>query len=78
MLKEGSRYICLSAILTDSVFRTDKNYYLFKRFEKNENMFSKKKKIPKYITEDTEISSDQSDKEDQDKENSKEEDSDEE
>ena len=34
--------------------------------------------MPKYITEDTEISSDQSDKEDQDKENSKEEDSDEE
>ena len=34
--------------------------------------------MPKYITEDTEIPSDQSDKEDQDKENSKEEDSDEE
>ena len=29
ILKEGSQFICLSVILIDSVYKKDKNYYVF-------------------------------------------------
>ena len=60
--KEDSQYTGLSIVLHDSVLRTAKNYYL-KCFQKNVN------KIPKYIIDDIEISSD-SDRENSDEENS--------
>ena len=60
-------------ILVDSVFRTGKNYY---PQVKNVSMLLKKKKIPKYIIDDIEISSDSaeenSDEENCDKDNSNE------
>ena len=65
--KEGLQYICLSVILLDSVFRTGKNYYP-QVFLEECKYFVKEKKIPKYIIDDIEISSD-SDEENFDKEN---------
>ena len=58
MPKEDSQYICLSVILIDSVFRTGKNYYLQVLLEECKYVVKKKKKIPKYIIDDIEISSD--------------------
>ena len=55
--KEGSRFICLSVILIDCVFRTGKNYYpqvLFEEFK----YVVKEKKMAKYVFDDIEISSD--------------------
>ena len=72
---EGSQYICLSVILLDSVFRTGKNYYPQVFLEECEHV-AKEKKIPKYIIDDIEISSD-SDEDNSDEENSDEENSDE-
>ena len=64
--KEGYQCICLSVILIDSVYREDKSY--------NPQVFLeecicvvKEKKISKFIIEDIEISSYDSDKEDSDK-----------
>ena len=48
--KEDSQYICVSVILVDSVFRTDKNYYPHVFLEKFKYV-SKEKKINKYIIE---------------------------
>ena len=64
--KEGSQFLCLLVILIDSVLRTGKHYYPRVVLEEckyvgNEN------KIPKYIIDDIEISSD-SDEETSDKE----------
>ena len=64
--KEGSQFLCLLVILIDSVLRTGKHYYPRVVLEEckyvgNEN------KIPKYIIDDIEISSD-SDEENSDKE----------
>ena len=70
----------LSVILIDSVFRTGKNYYPQVFLEQFKSVV-KEKKIPKYIIDDTEISSDSdrenparknsdSDRENSDKENS--------
>ena len=67
--KKGSRYICLSVILIDSVFRTGKNYYPQVFLEECKYVV-KVKKLAKYIIKDTEISSDQSNTEDSDEENS--------
>ena len=74
--KESSQFICLSVILIDSVFRTGKNYYP-QVFLKECKYVVKEKKIPKYIIDHIEISSD-SDRENSDEENSDEENSDEE
>ena len=60
--------------MIDSVFRTGKNYYSQVFSEECKNVV-KEKEMPKHITEDTEISSDESDKEDSDEENSDEENS---
>ena len=64
--KEGSYYICLSVILIDSVFRTGKNYYP-QVFLEECKYIVKEEKIPKYIIDDIEISSD-TDKENSDEE----------
>ena len=55
--------------MTDSVFRTRKNYYP-QVFLQECKFVVKEKKMSQYIIEDTEISSDVCDKEDSDKENS--------
>ena len=55
-------------ILLDSVFRTGKNYYSQVSLEEYKYVV-KEKKIPKYITDDTEMSSD-SDRENSDEESS--------
>ena len=55
-------------ILLDSVFRTGKNYYSQVSLEEHKYVV-KEKKIPKYITDDTEMSSD-SDRENSDEESS--------
>ena len=55
--KEGSQLICLSVILTDSVFRTGKSYYP-KVFLEEYKHVVKEKKIPKYAIDDIEVSSD--------------------
>ena len=66
--KDGSQFIYLSAILINSLFRSGKNYYPQVFLEKC-NYVVKEKKMPKYITNDIEISSD-SEREDSDEENS--------
>ena len=60
--KEIFQYICLSVILLDSIFKTDKNYYP-QVFLEECKYFIKEKRIHNYITDDVEIS-------DSDKENS--------
>ena len=55
-------------ILLGSVFRTGKNYYSQVSLEEYKYVV-KEKKIPKYITDDTEMSSD-SDRENSDEESS--------
>ena len=60
MPKEGSHCICLSSISIESVFRMGKNYYPQMLLEKCLYM-AKEKKMPKYITDNVEISSDDSD-----------------
>ena len=73
--KESSKFICRSEILMNSVFRISKNYYS-QVFVKECKYVVKEKKMPKYITDDIEISS-ESDWEDSDEENYNEENSDE-
>ena len=75
MPKEDSKYICLSVILIDSVFRTGKNYYPQVFLEECKYVV-KEEKIPKYIIQDIEVSSD-SERENSDEENSDEKNSDE-
>ena len=70
---EGSQLICLSVILIDSVFRPGKNYYS-QVFLEGCIYGVKEKKMPEYITDNIEISSD-SDIENFDEENSNEENS---
>ena len=48
--KEGSRCICLSVVLTDSAFRTGKNYCP-QLFLEECKYIAKEKKMPKYITD---------------------------
>ena len=74
--KEGSQIICLPVILINSVFRPGKSYYPQVFLEECKSA-AEEKKIPKYIIDDIEISSD-SDGENSDKEYSDEENSDEE
>ena len=66
--KKDSQFICLSVILIDSVFRTGKNYYP-QVFVEECKYVAKEKKMPEYITDDIEISSDKSDREDSNEEN---------
>ena len=66
MLKKNSEYICLSVIVLDSVFTTDKNCYPQVFLEKvnilikgkNSKHFDDIEKSPKYITNVTKVSSD--------------------
>ena len=55
--KEGSQFICLSVILIDSVFRTGKNHCAHVLLGECK-FVAKEKKMPGYITDDIEISSD--------------------
>ena len=55
--KEVCQFICSSVILIDSVFRTGKNYYPQVFLEECKYVV-KEKKMPEYITDDIEISSD--------------------
>ena len=63
----------MSVILIDYFFRTIKNYYPQVFLEECKHLV-KEKKIPKYIIDDTEISSD-SNRKNSDEENSNEDDS---
>ena len=58
-------------ILIDSVYKKDKNYYVQVFLEECKYVF-KEKKMPNYITDDIEISSDDSDRKNSDEENSNE------
>ena len=60
MPKEGSHCICLSNILIESVFKIGKSYYPQMPLEKC-SYIAKEKKMPKYITDNVKISSDDSD-----------------
>ena len=62
--KEGSQCICLSVNVINSVFRTDNNYYPRVFLEECKHVV-KEKKMPEYITDDIDISSD-SDRENSD------------
>ena len=64
--KEDSKFISLSVILSDRVFRTGKNHYPPVFLE--ECRYVKEKKMSDYITDNIEISSD-SDKENSNEEN---------
>ena len=78
--KEGSQFICLSVILINSVIRSGENYYPQVFLEEYKYVVEEKKaekKMPEFITDNIEISSD-SDREDSDKEISSEENSNEE
>ena len=55
--KEGSQFIRLSVILIDSLFGTGKSYYPQVFLEECKYVV-KKKKMPKYISDDIDISSD--------------------
>ena len=60
MLEKGSH--CLSVVLIDSVFKMGKNYYPQVSLEECKNTAKEKEKLD--ITEDTEISYDESDESD--------------
>ena len=64
----------MSVILIDYFFRTIKNYYPQVFLEECKKYLVKQKKIPKYIIDDTDISSDSNGK-NSDEENSNEDDS---
>ena len=74
--REGSPFVCLSVTFIDSVFRTAKNYYPQVFLDKCK-LCCQRKKNPKYIIDDIEISSDP-DRENSDENNSDRETSDEE
>ena len=57
--------VCLSVIRIDSVLRTGKSYYSQVFLEECKKVVEEKE-IPDYITNDIEISSDDSDREDSD------------
>ena len=61
MRKERSHCICLSVILIDSAFRMVENYYP-QVFLEECKYIVKKKAVTKYINEDLEIPSDDSDR----------------
>ena len=61
MPKEGSRCICLSVVLIDSVFKMGKNYFPRVLLEECKYIF-KEKEVTRHITEEVEISCDHSEK----------------
>ena len=61
MLKEGSHCICLSAILIDSVFKINKNYYP-RVFLEEFKSINKVKNVSIFTDDDLEISSGKSEK----------------
>ena len=61
--KLGSNYTC-AAVLIDFVFKKDKNYYP-QVFSKECKYVEKGKKVTRYITDDLEISCDDSDESDE-------------
>ena len=68
--KEGSEFICESVILLDSVYKKDKNYYPQVLLEECKYVVKERKKsIKRFINDNIEISSDDSDKENSDEEN---------
>ena len=62
--KEGSKYICLSVILTNLVYKKDKNYY--PEVFLGECKYVVKKKMFNYITDNINISFDDFDRENSD------------
>ena len=70
--KEDSQCICLSVILINSVYRKDKDYYPHVFLEECKYVV-KEKKMSKFITDDIEISFDDSDRENSNEENPNEE-----
>ena len=60
--KEGSQCICLSVVLTDSVYKEDKNYYP-QVFLEECKYVAKEEKMYKLITDNIEIPSDDFDEE---------------
>ena len=62
MSKLGSNYICLAVIFIQLVFKNDKKYYT-QVFLKECKYNEKEKLIIKYVTDDLEILSDDSDEE---------------
>ena len=68
MPKEGSQCICLSVILTDLFYEKDKNYYPQVFLEKCRYV-AKEKKTSEFITDNIDICSLDSDRENSDEEN---------
>ena len=66
--KEGSQCVCLSVILIDSVYKTDKNYYPRVFLEECKYVVKENKKS-RFITDNIEISSDDSDEKNSNEEN---------
>ena len=72
MPKEGSQFICLSVMLINTFYRTDKNCYP-KVFLKECKYVFKEQNTPKFINDNIEISSNDSDEENFNRKNSDEE-----
>ena len=68
---KGSQCICLSVILIDSVYRKGKEYHSQVFLEECKYVV-REKTMPKFITDNIEISSHDSDRENSDEENSNE------
>ena len=69
--KECSECVCLSIILLNSVYKKDRNYCSQVFLEECKYVIKEKKKsIKKFITDNIDIASDDSNKENSDKENS--------
>ena len=64
--KEGLLFICFPVMLVNSIFRTSKNGHPQVSLEECKFIIEEKT-IPEYITDDEEISSDDSDRENSDK-----------
>ena len=70
MWKEGSEYICLSVFLLGSVYKKDKNYYPQVLLEECKHVIKEKEKSTKnFITDDVEISSDNTNQKNYNEEN---------
>ena len=68
--KESFQCFYIRVILIDSVYRKDKNYYLQVFSEEGKHAIKEKRiLLEKFITDDIETSSDDSDKENSDEEN---------
>lgn len=63
MTREGSLCICLLVIIIDYILQNGKNYYSLVILENNANKFSQQKMVKKYINDELEYTSDDSDEE---------------